>query len=85
MLPAAIVLALLAGVVAVSMSRSRDQDNDGLPNSWEHRYGISTKEESGSEDPDHDRLTNRREYKLHTNPRSTETTARCGRGSCCRA
>ncbi len=73
MLPLLLVLALLASAVAVSLSSSRDRDHDGLPTSWEHRYGISTKKKSGKQDPDHDRLTNRREYKLHTNPRKRDT------------
>lgn len=72
-----IVLAYLAGTVAVSNSvsnsNSRDRDNDGLPNQWEHRYGISTTQKSGDKDPDHDGLDNRREYKLNTNPRKRDT------------
>jgi hypothetical protein len=72
-LPAFVVVAVLASVVAVSVSRSRDQDHDGLPNDWENRYGISTSEQSGGEDPDGDRLTNGGEYNQHTNPRKPDT------------
>jgi Bacterial TSP3 repeat len=70
-LPAFVVVALLASVVAVSMSSSRDQDEDELPSGWEARYGIATTEQSG--DPDHDRLTNRDEYSHRTNPRKPDT------------
>jgi Bacterial TSP3 repeat len=72
-LPAFVVVALLASVVAVSVSSSRDEDDDRLPNSWEDRYGISTNEQSGDDDPDHDRLTNQREYDRDTNPRKPDT------------
>ncbi len=64
-------LAYLVGSVAVS--NSRDRDNDHLPDQWEQRYGISTTEKSGKQDPDHDRLTNRREHELRTHPRKRDT------------
>jgi hypothetical protein len=76
MLPAAVVLVVLASVVAVSSSfdgGSSSPDHDGLPSHWEHRYGISTGEKSGSQDPDNDGLTNRREYHLKTNPSKADT------------
>jgi hypothetical protein len=72
-LPAFVVVALLASVVAVSVSSSRDEDDDGLPNSWEDRYGLSTGDASGDDDPDRDRLTNADEYDHHTNPGTPDT------------
>jgi hypothetical protein len=73
LLPAFVVVVLLTSVVAVSVSSSGDEDSDGLPNHWENRYGISTSEQSSDDDPDHDRLSNRREYERHTNPRKADT------------
>ena len=52
---------------------SKDRDRDGLPDSWERRYGISTTKKSGEQDPDHDQLKNRHEYQLRTNPRKRDT------------
>jgi hypothetical protein len=58
---------------AGSAAVKRDRDHDGLPDRWERRHHISTKQKSGKRDPDHDGLRNRREYKLRTNPRRKDT------------
>ena len=71
--PGLVIMALLGSVVAVSVSGSSGQDDDGLPNHWENRYGISTSENSGDEDPDHDRLANLHEFERHTNPGNPDT------------
>jgi hypothetical protein len=36
-------------------------------------YHLSTKKAAAERDPDRDRLTNRREYRLRTNPRRSDT------------
>jgi hypothetical protein len=69
-LPLALLAFLGGAVVAGSKAGA---DDDGLPTAWETRYGISTTEKSDEEDPDHDRLTNLREYDLRTNPREGDT------------
>ena len=52
---------------------ARDRDHDRLPDRWERRYGLSTKHPSARGDRDRDGLSNRREYRLHTNPRRRDT------------
>ena len=66
-----VVLAYLAGPVASAVAR--DRDRDGLPDRWEKRFNLSTKQRSGKGDPDHDRLKNKREYRLRLNPRRRDT------------
>jgi hypothetical protein len=68
---AVLVLAWLAAPVAAAAAR--DHDRDGLPDRWEKRYGLSTADRSATGDPDHDRLTNRREFRRKTNPRRRDT------------
>jgi Bacterial TSP3 repeat len=66
---------MLAWLLAppVAMAKARDHDRDGLPDRWEKRYGLSTTNRSATGDPDHDRLTNKREYRRKTNPRRRDT------------
>ena len=48
-----------------------DMDNDGIPDSWEDRYGLNPEDPSdGSQDADGDGVTNLEEYKAGTNPGS---------------
>jgi hypothetical protein len=75
--PGVLLLALLCiggGVAAAAApARDRDRDRDGLPDRWERHYGLSTSKNSATGDPDHDRLSNRREFRLHLNPRRRDT------------
>jgi hypothetical protein len=57
----------------VAVAKARDHDRDGLPDRWEKRYGLSTTNRSATGDPDHDGLTNKREYRRKTNPRRRDT------------
>jgi hypothetical protein len=66
-----IVLAFAASTA--SAARPHDRDHDGLPDRWEKRYHLSTHKKSAKKDPDRDRLANRREYHLRTNPRKKDT------------
>jgi hypothetical protein len=70
-LKAAVALVTVAGPITPAVAR--DRDHDGLRDSWEHRYGISTKHRSGAGDPDRDRVSNRREYRHRLNPRRADT------------
>jgi hypothetical protein len=67
------VLAVSSAVLPVATASAADRDGDGIRDRWERRYGLSTKHKSGKGDPDRDRLSNRREFKLRTNPRKADT------------
>lgn len=46
-----------------------DDDNDGIPDQWEEKYGLnSTNHQDAKEDKDDDGYTNLQEYKAGTNP-----------------
>lgn len=55
----------------------QDTDNDGLPDAWETQYGLNPNDATGdngaSGDPDHDGLTNIREFQLGTDPTNPDT------------
>jgi hypothetical protein len=68
--PLVAVLTLLASPVGAA---ARDRDHDGIADKWERRHGLSTQEKSGRADPDRDGLSNRREFRLKTNPRKKDT------------
>ncbi len=72
---AILVVALACAVGSAPASALHDRDNDPLPDRWEHRYGLSTTEDSAKGDPDGDKLRNRREYRLRTSPRKRDTDA----------
>jgi len=51
-----------------------DQDNDGLPNMWELRYGLNpTNAQDALLDIDNDGLTNIQEFESETNPLNPDT------------
>lgn len=50
-----------------------DQDNDGLPDSWEAANGFSTSSDSSADDPDGDNLTNEEEFLAGTNPNQPDS------------
>ncbi len=51
-----------------------DDDNDGMPDSWEIKYGFNPYNSSDAEDdPDIDDLTNAEEYSLGTNPKDADS------------
>ena len=52
------------------MDPNGDLDGDGMPNSWEIRYGLDPRDPSDADlDSDGDGLTNLREYRLGRSPR----------------
>ena len=50
-----------------------DDDNDGLPDSWESQYGFSPLVPDASGDPDFDTLKNLQEFQNHTDPLDNDT------------
>jgi Bacterial TSP3 repeat len=68
-----LALALTLVAPAAAAAKPRDRDHDRLPDKWEKHYGLSTHKRSAKGDPDHDRLSNLREYRLRTNPRRKDT------------
>lgn len=70
LIPAAIAVALLA---APAGATAADRDNDNMRDSWEKRYGLSTKKKNGKKDRDRDGLKNLAEYRAGLNPRDKDT------------
>ncbi|MBU2552700.1 MAG: hypothetical protein KKB20_30080, partial [Proteobacteria bacterium] len=50
-----------------------DEDEDGMPDTWEIANGLNPKVNDANLDPDGDGLTNLQEYRLGTNPQVTDT------------
>ena len=68
------ILLLTCSILLVpAAAMARDRDRDGLRDRWERKHDLSLKKKSGKGDPDRDRLSNRREFKRHTNPRRRDT------------
>ncbi len=61
-------------LVTVLETQESDSDNDGIPNTWERRYGFNPFDPSDAQDDaDNDNLTNLEEYNYGTNPKSPDT------------
>ena len=62
---------------AIRLAAIADSDDDGLPDTWEQRYGLDPYDSLGSNgaqgDPDSDGLSNAQEFALNSNPRSGDT------------
>ncbi|MFO8051860.1 MAG: PKD domain-containing protein, partial [Thermoplasmatota archaeon] len=50
-----------------------DTDGDGMPDSWEKKYGLDPELDDADRDYDGDLLTNIQEYRLGLNPKSSDT------------
>jgi hypothetical protein len=68
-----LILAFSLAVPGAAAGKARDRDHDRLPDKWEKRHHLPTKQRSTKGDPDRDRLTNLREYRAHTNPKRADT------------
>ena len=67
-LPDGTILSLAEGASPIGASQE-DIDGDGLPDSWEEKYGVDDPEA----DDDEDGLTNFEEYELRTKPNNSDT------------
>ena len=67
-LPDGTILSLAEGASPIGASQE-DIDEDGLPDSWEEKYGVDDPEA----DDDEDGLTNFEEYELRTKPDNSDT------------
>ena len=70
------IAASLAAVLLVAVAApaaAKDRNKDGLPDSWEKRYGLSLKVKQHKRDQDRDKLANRTEFKAKTSPRKADT------------
>jgi hypothetical protein len=52
-----------------ALDRLPDQDGDGMPPSWELKFGLDPGRDDGGEDPDEDGASNAEEFKRGTDPR----------------
>jgi hypothetical protein len=67
-LPEGSIQALADGLSPIGATQE-DDDGDGLPDSWEEKYGVDDPEG----DDDNDGLTNIEEYELRTKPNKADT------------
>ena len=68
-----LVMVLVVAGLATTAAAATARDGDRLPDRWERRHGLSTVKFSAFGDPDRDRLSNRREFRLRTHPRRRDT------------
>ncbi|MDX6716227.1 MAG: hypothetical protein QOH30_2785 [Baekduia sp.] len=66
-----VAFCLLAIAVPAAIAATSHRHQSLLPKGWAHHYGLAVG--SVKADTDHDRLSNLREYRLHTNPRRKDT------------
>jgi autotransporter family porin len=70
----AVALASVLGAFpAAAQAHRGDRNHDRIPDRWEQRHGLSLRVNQARRDTDRDRLTNLREYRLHTDPRRRDT------------
>ncbi len=71
---AAFVTIAMAGLAGPANAASLDSDRDGIPNRWETTHKLNPfKASDAAGDPDHDRLSNLREYRLRSLPRDEDS------------
>ena len=65
----AILVALVATAIGATPALAADSDGDGMPNRWEKRHDLNAYVANAKRNPDHDGLTNIREYRRDGHPR----------------
>lgn len=68
-----LLFAFYIGVVPTAAMAKGGSDHDGLPQRWERRHGTNPNVHDAGLDLDSDRLTNRGEFKFHTDPRDADS------------
>ena len=68
-----VAAALAIALPGAALAKSGDSDSDGMPNRWETSNGLRVSQDDAARDADRDGLTNLREYRLRTKPRSADT------------
>lgn len=63
----------LQSTTSVTINVASDSDFDGLPDTWEIKYGFDPDVPNASEDPDGDGVVNWREFAAGTNPLTDDT------------
>ncbi|MDD5086797.1 MAG: hypothetical protein PHV16_03515, partial [Candidatus Nanoarchaeia archaeon] len=59
--------------IEIVIPKNNDEDNDGMPDDWERKYGLKLDFDDSNEDPDGDGLTNYDEHKHGTDPTKKDT------------
>jgi hypothetical protein len=73
MVLAAMAMVALAGPAAAAAHHNGDRNRDGLPDKWEKKHHLSLKANQARKDQDRDKLDNKREFELRTDPRKADT------------
>jgi hypothetical protein len=68
-----VAVALAMTAVPAAQAAAGDRDGDRMPDRWERAHGLSTRTDDSARDPDHDHLSNYREYRLGTHPRERDS------------
>lgn len=64
-------MALLA--VLPAAAGARDRNDDGLPDRWERRHGLSLRVDQARRDQDRDGVRNRQEFRMALDPRDPDS------------
>jgi len=69
----AAVVALVAILAVPGTAAAKDRNHDRIPDRWEKRHRLSLKVNQTRRDQDRDRLCNRAEFLVGTNPHDSDT------------
>lgn len=69
----ALTVALVVAAIGASPALAADADGDGMPNAWERNHGLKAYVANAKGNPDHDGLTNIREYRNDGHPKREDS------------